>query len=488
MIRRLRNLRRVRLTPTQLGAVTVASVLATGLVIATALGRTSVPAQAIALLRRTRVERVVVPRRPAPPAAPAASRPTPAAADSTSSAGSSTNTSTNTTTNASTTTTSTTATKTKPAKTPVPSKVKHVFIIALTTPSYRAAFGPGSAMTYLDHELRPKGDLLTGYETLGRTDLPDYLAMVSGQAPNPDTERDCTTYAAFPIRAAPSKAGDVPGTGCVYPSTIVTVGDQLDASDTGWKGYFEDMGTGQPADQQSCQHPNSNAVDTTLTPGTAPTPADVTTPAVTTTAGGTTSVPTTAVATTTTAAPAATTPLAGSDYATSQNPFVYFHSLLDLGDCQTDDLPLSQLAGGLGSAARTPNLVYIAPGLCDDGSDTPCPGVTPSGLAGADAFLKQWVPLVLRSPAYRKDGALLIVFASAATRLANGTTFGDPIRTGALVISRYAKAGSSSPAKYTPYSVLRSIEDLFALKPLAHAGVAKSFATTALPGAWAKTK
>ena len=166
---------------------------------------------------------------------------------------------------------------------------------------------------------------------------------------------------------------------------------------------------------------------------------------------------------------------------------MYFHSLLDLGDCSSDDLPLTKLTGGLRSAAGTPNLVYIAPGLCDDGSDTPCPGVTPSGLAGADAFLKTWVPLVLKSPAYRKNGALMIVFTSAATRLASGVPFDRPIRTGALVISRYAKAGSMTKTQYTPYSVLRSIEDLFALTPLAHAASAKSFATAALPGAWAKS-
>jgi phosphatidylinositol-3-phosphatase len=112
--------------------------------------------------------------------------------------------------------------------------------------------------------------------------------------------------------------------------------------------------------------------------------------------------------------------------------------------------------------------------------------VTPSGLAGADAFLKQWVPIVLRSPAYRKNGVLVIVFASSATRLAGGASYAHPLRTGALVISRYARAGSTSTGRYTPYSVLRSIEDLFALKPLAHAASARSFATVALPGAWPK--
>jgi hypothetical protein len=327
-------------------------------------------------------------------------------------------------------------------------------------------------MRYLDHVLRPKGDLLRGYETLGATDLPDYLAMVSGQAPNSDTESDCSTYSEFPSGAAPDKAGQVPGKGCVYPDTVLTIGDQLDGARMGWKGYFEDMGSGLPAGQQNCQHPNSGAVDTTLTPGT-------TAPTVTTT----TSTATTTTSTATTTTPSATT-AAEDSYATSQNPFVYFHTLLDLGDCASDDLPLTALTSDLSSAAHTANLVYIAPALCDDGSDTPCPGVSPSGTAGADAFLKQWVPLVLSSAAYRKNGALMIVFSSSHTQLLGGQAFSHPIRTGALVISRYAKAGSTDRKRYTPYSVLRSIEDLFALKPLGHAKAAKSFATVALPGAW----
>ena len=485
MMRQLRRLREVRLTRTGFGVVIAGSLLATVMVIATALGRTAAQTQALALLRHPRVERVVLPRRPAASAPVASSDAAPssdAAASTSTASPSSTTTTTAATTEDTVTSTSTTTT---PASTPVPSKVKHVFVIALTTPSYRAAFGTDSTMHYLDHALRPKGDLLSAYETLGETALPDYLAMISGQAPNRDTERDCTTYAEFPASAAPNKAGEVPGRGCVYPSTILTIGDQLDAAATGWKGYFEDMGSALPTDQQSCQHPNSNAVDTTTAPVTATTPGgDTTTTVTTTTPGG--DAATTPGGDTTTVTTTTPAPVTEDDYATSQNPFVYFHSLLDLGDCQSDDLPLTKLTSGLRSAPRTPNLVYIAPGLCDDGSDTPCPGVTPSGSAGADAFLKRWARVVLSSPAYRKNGVLIIVFAPSRTKLPAHASRDRPIRTGALVISRYAKAGSTSSAQYTPYSVLRSIEDLFALTPLAHAKSATSFATSALPGAWAK--
>ena len=437
MSRRIRRLRAVRVPRPAVLVLAGASTAATGLVIATALARPGVSPAVLALLRNQRVEHVALAAPPAAPApVPASAAPPPPVANPTTPPP----TVAPARTPSATTTPATTA-PAAPAK-PTPSKVKHVFVIAVTAPSFRAAFGRRSALPYLAHVLRRKGDLLTGYRTLGQTALPDYLGLISGQAPNFDTERGCTTYAAFPATAAPDKAGEVRGRGCVYPNTVLTLGDQLDAARMRWKGYFEDLGSTLPAGQQTCQHPNSDASDPTLAPTSA------------------------------------------GDYATSQNPFVYFHTLLDLGDCASDDLPLSSLSAGLGAARRTANLVYIAPGLCDDGSEAACAGVAPSGPAGANAFLRRWVPSVLRSPAYRRDGALLIVVSSPRAQLTPGAAYRGPIRTGALVISRYARPGSTARARYSPYSVLRSIEDLFALKPLALARAARSFAAVALPGAW----
>jgi hypothetical protein len=104
---------------------------------------------------------------------------------------------------------------------------------------------------------------------------------------------------------------------------------------------------------------------------------------------------------------------------------------------------------------------------------------SPGGLAAADAFLKQWVPRILSSPAYKADGALLITFLSSAEKSPDG-----PPRTGALVLSRFASSAKTTAAPYDPYSLLRSVEDLFGLTPLAHANDAKSFAQSALPGAF----
>jgi hypothetical protein len=323
------------------------------------------------------------------------------------------------TTGSGTTGTSTTTTPT--------AQVGHVFVIALTTTSYRAAFGPGSVAHYLNRKLRRKGVLLTGYRTLGGSELPDYLAMVSGQAPNVDTKGDCATYAEFSGSAKAASDGQVAGPGCVYPDTVLTVADQATAAGKQWNAYLADM-TGA-----TCVHPNSNAADDAALPG------------------------------------------AGSDYDTRHNPFIYFHSLLDLGGCSSNDVGLQELTKDLHKAKRTPTYAFIAPGLCEEPSAGACPDASPGGLAGEDAFLKQVVPAILASSAYKQGGVLMIVFAKAPSTDGSG-----PVRTGALILSPKIKAGSTVSTRYSPYSVLRSVEDLLGYTPLVHASTAKSFANVAL--------
>jgi phosphatidylinositol-3-phosphatase len=337
------------------------------------------------------------------------------------------------TTTTTTTTTSSTTTTTTPA--PKTYNVKHVFVISLSTPSYAAAFGKKSVAKYLTGTLVKKGTLLSGYKTLpDSSELGDELAMVSGQAPNADTRGDCATYAEFPSSAKTASNGDVSGDGCIYPDTALTIGDQVTSSGKFWGAYVEDEGS------QPCVHPNSGAADDAALPG------------------------------------------AGAEYDTRHNPFIYFHSLLDLGDCATDDLALTALPKALRSTGNTPEYSFIAPDACDDASATTCTGGDLSGLAGENAFLATWVPQILSSPAYKKDGMLLILFTTPGPAAASSPKTSKAVRTGALVLSKYAAAGSTVKATYNPYSVLVSIEDLFDFTPLAHAKGAKSFLSAALSG------
>jgi hypothetical protein len=305
-----------------------------------------------------------------------------------------------------------------------------VFLIALSTPSFDAAWGSGSVAHYLDGTLKPAGAFLGGYETLSSAELPDYLALISGQAPNPDTEAGCATYTEFAAGAKPASDGQVPGSGCVYPNTVTTIADQVTASGHAWKGYIDGLAP------SSCVHPNSGAADNAQLPG------------------------------------------AGADYTTRHNPFIYFHSLLDLGGCSSDDVSLTKLPHDLRSASSTPPFSFIAPGSCEDGSAQSCPDGKPSGLAGEDTFLRQWVPRIEHSAAYKHDGVIVIVFA-----LSGAAPGGGPAPTGALVLSPFAAHGTRISTVLNPYSILRGTEDLLGYQPLAHAKDAKSFVAKAVPGA-----
>jgi phosphatidylinositol-3-phosphatase len=442
------RLREVRLSRLSLAVVAALSGLATALVIATALGRTSAQSAATAALRHPPVLVRVAAAEPAPkPAAAPAADPSPAAVPVDAGAGTDAaaaadggasessappaggdSSATSTGTSASTTT-GTSGTTTAPSTTPPKPKVGHVFVIALSTTSFEAAFGQQSVARYLNTKLRPRATFLGGYETLARSELPDYLALVSGQAPNADTLADCSTYAEFPAKVKPSADGQVPGPGCVYPNTITTLADQVTSAGHTWKAYIEDL-------DRNCVHPNSDALDDVPLPG------------------------------------------AGPQYATRHNPFIYFHSLLDLGGCDNGDGSLDKLRQDLRSSSKTPTFSFVAPRACDDAAVATCPDGQPAGLGGEDAFLRKWAPAILGSAAYKRDGVLIVTFA-----LAGATTPGGPAPTGALVLSRFAKAGNTVSATYGPYSVLRSIEDLLGYKPLAHATSARSFVSKVLPTA-----
>jgi hypothetical protein len=317
------------------------------------------------------------------------------------------------------------------AEEPKPSKIEHVFVIALAGHGFDATFGEASTATYLTKELRPKGALLEDYKSLGAADLPDLLAMVGGQPPNDDTRAGCPTFKEIPPTVTPSKSGEISASGCAYPSTVTTVADQVTASGNSWRAYVEDIDKG-PAGAILCRRPGSDAADDT------------------------------------------SKGRAGDGYATRHNPFVYFHSLLDLGDCDANDGPLAPLEQDLAAVKTTPNLAWIAPNLCNDGTESPCANGSAGGLAAADAFLASWVPKILDSPAYKSDGLLIVTFAgSPAPETRNGT----------LLVSKFAAPGSTVGGDYDPYSLLRSVEDLFALRPLARATHASSFADTVLADA-----
>ena len=88
-------------------------------------------------------------------------------------------------------------------------------------------------------------------------------------------------------------------------------------------------------------------------------------------------------------------------YSARLNPFAYFHSLLDLGSCSTEDVPITELKKDLKSeATRRTTPTSPRPLLRRRRRAVPGRGAG-KGPPAADAWLAEMVPEILESPAYK---------------------------------------------------------------------------------------
>jgi phosphatidylinositol-3-phosphatase len=320
-----------------------------------------------------------------------------------------------------------------PAPPPKPEagRIKHIFVVSVLSPGYQAAFGKKSQMPYLSGTLRPQGMLLSNYSVLDKATTPNGIAAISGQPPNKKTKEECPTFSEFPPTSESHK-GVVSGEGCVYPVETLTLSDQLPQGGFSSKAYMEGMVSPTTGEAENCVHPG---------------PEETEAPAL----GG---------------------------YSARFNPFTHFHSLLDLGACATEDVPIPELKKDLKSEATTPNYVYVAPDLCSAGALGQCPEGAPQGAAASDEWLAEVVPEIVESKAFKKDGLLIVTFTGVEPAPpAEGVATKPepkPLKTGALLVSQFTQAGGTDPAPYTPYSLLRSSEELFGLGQLAKAGDPKT--------------
>jgi hypothetical protein len=323
-----------------------------------------------------------------------------------------------------------------------PPTVGHVWTIVLENKDYETTFGAKPGSPYLGTELPKQGALLTNYYATGHLSLDNYISMVSGQAPNFDTQSDCQFFTDFQPSAI-GLNGQAVGRGCVYPSQVKTVADQLVAKGLRYRGYMEDMGADPAREAATCAHPALNARDNTQSAE----PKD--------------------------------------QYATRHNPFVYFHSIIDdQKACDANVVNLDHLTKDLESVATTPQYSFITPDLCSDGHDETCADPKQKGgYEGIDEFLREWVPRILAAPAFKKDGLLIVTFdeaeddKSACCDEPTGPNTPSPGiqgpgggRIGAVLLSPFIKAGAKSDTPVNHYGYLRSMEDFFGLEHLGYAG------------------
>jgi hypothetical protein len=380
-----------------------------------------------------------------------------------SSSGSSSGSSSTSASRSTTSTSGSSATTAAPNPTGLP-PIRHVFVLVLENEGFASTFGDPSSYPYLATTLPKKGALLSQYYAIGHFSNDNYIAMISGQAPNPLNQADCLVFANFPDSSTVASDGQISRSGCVFPTSVPTVAEQLDQAHLSWKAYMEDMGNVSSREPPVCAHPPVGNVDGTQK-----------------------AVP-------------------GDGYATRHDPFVYFHSIIDdAALCDTHVVPLGTTSGAmpkgtprgvtglatdLGSVKSTANFSFITPNLCNDGHDAPCTNQQASASAPAniDAFLQSWVPLITNSAAFRRDGLLEIVFdesdtsdSSACCNEMPGPASASPGingpgggRTGAVLLSPFIRGGTVTTVPYNHYSTLATIEQLFGLARLAQAKTASA--------------
>ena len=341
--------------------------------------------------------------------------------------------------------------------TPQPSQlpqIKHVWVIELENEGLGQSFGDRAADPYLAVTLRHMGGLLQNYYAVGHDSLDNYVAQISGQAPDHATQNDCGVWTKFrPANMIEKPFGQLVGDGCVYPASIPTLGNQLSAAHLTWKAYLQDMGN-QPARDHTtmtkqgpaCGHPMVGKPDDTE--------------------GAT----------------------AADQYATRHEGFMYFESVIgNQAYCDAHVLSFQPLLKDLSKASTTPSFSWLSPNLCTDGHDAPCADGDPGGLTEINGFLHIWVPEILHSPAY-KNGLIMITFDEGSTSQAccgetPGTSPSHPNapepgmsgpgggKVGALLLSPFIKPGTVSTVDYNHYSMLRTIEDIFGLSHLGDAAM-----------------
>jgi len=341
--------------------------------------------------------------------------------------------------------------------------IHHVFVIVLENESSSATFGNPTADPYLAGTLKGQGAYLPNYYGIGHESNDNYIAMVSGQAPNPENQADCQFYDQFvgtgPLITGTGTPldGQAPGAGCVFPTSVPDLATQLVHSGDTWKGYMEDMGNVPGRESAQCGHPTLGRQDMTQSA------------------------------------------VAGDGYVSRHDPFVYFQSIIgDPTYCAAHVVPLgspslnatSGLVADLRNtkSAPTPNLSFIVPDVCDDGHDYPCTNETigSSALDDIDTFLSTWVPRIESSSAYQNNGLIVITFDEAV-----GPPNGDsssccnempgpnsPLpgingmgggKVGAVLLSPFIKCGTVSTTAYNHYALLGSIEQLFGVARLGFA-------------------
>jgi hypothetical protein len=338
-----------------------------------------------------------------------------------------------------------------------PGQIKHVWLIILENKSYDATFTGLNQNSYLWKTLPKQGVLLKNYYGTGHSSMDNYLSMVSGQAPEEDSQSDCSVadtdfgsnatiiktgpnrgqVASAANASQPSGANAPNGAnGCTYPTDTPTLFNQLDAAGKTWKGYAQDLGDQPGREDGVCGAPGTTANNPETNPVyLSATAAHPLPPGVSSFTGA----------------------QANDQYVAKHFPFPWFESVTGTSsgtpaltkpaqggtDCDANhianlDSSSSGLFHDLQKKSTTPAFSWITPNNCSDAHDAICKGnnlsgsftasgapiyqagtpspesTTPTnftgGLYASDLFLEYYIPMIEKSPAFKDGGLIDITF------------------------------------------------------------------------------
>src|SRR5438309_2069387 len=118
--------------------------------------------------------------------------------------------------------------------------LKHVFIIVLENEDFTSSWGPTSPATYLN-SLVPQGAFATHYYGASHASADNYIAMTSGQTPQPQFQTDCENWSTCETSEKARVDGGRSGA------------DQLEESGLSWGAHMDGMSL-------PCQHPASTTL------------------------------------------------------------------------------------------------------------------------------------------------------------------------------------------------------------------------------------
>ena len=147
-------------------------------------------------------------------------------------------------------------------------------------------------------------------------------------------------------------------------------------------------------------------------------------------------------------------------FAPKHTPMLFFSDVVGsppsttAPDCIANIRPYTELSTALkGNTVAQYN--FITPNLCDDMHNPT--GCASNQISNGDTWLSTEVPKILASKAYADNGALFITW--------DESEMGEhPI--GMIVLSPLAKVGYSNSIQYYHSSMLRTVEEIFSIKPL----------------------